>query len=66
MVRANKWADWLDAVLKGGIVDVHQAKEAEPAPVQNQSNIITAQYQNPMQMQTATTYIPRKIMVSAD
>lgn len=66
MVRANKWADWLDVVLKGGTLEVHQAMKTEPAPAQSQQNIITVQYQKPMQMQTATTYIPRKIMVSAD
>lgn len=66
MVRANKWADWLDVVLKGGTLEVHQARKTEPAPAQSQQSVITAQYQKPMQMQTATTYIPRKIMVSTD
>ena len=66
MVRANKWADWLDVVLKGGTLEVHQARKTEPALAQSQQNIITPQYQKPMQMQTATNYIPRKIMVSAD
>ncbi|PPD50871.1 MAG: hypothetical protein CTY13_00830 [Methylobacter sp.] len=57
MVRANKWADWLDAFLKGGIVEVVQV---QPEP-------ITPEYQKSMQMHTASmTYVPRKIMVSSD
>jgi hypothetical protein len=67
MVRANKWADWLDAFLKGGIVEVVQVQKTDSTPVQAQPEPITPVYKKPMQIHAASmAYIPRKIMVSSD